>query len=145
MYVDTEILLQIYDLAEMINQSEEAAEYIKNKEVVEKDLQIAQLKEELTKEKKQFEEVKRFGQYHPDYQEIKSKLDQTLLTIEQNENIQKFKKAENRLDDLLYQVTHILGQSISKSIKIGRNDAEEENGCAIGSCNTCSLSGSCII
>lgn len=145
MYVDTEVLLQIYDLAEMINQSEEAAEFLKNKEVVEKDLQIIRLKEILAKEKKQFEEVKRFGQYHPDYQEIKSKLDQTLLIIEQNENIQKFKKAENRLDDLLYQVAHILGQSISKSIKIGRNDAEEQNGCAIGSCSSCSLSGNCII
>lgn len=146
MNLDSEVLLQTYDLADMIIASEETMEYLKYKQALDKDPKVIELKKKLGKEKEEFEEAERFGQFHPDYNKIMGKVKQTIKDIEEIEVVRKYLKAEEKLDDLLYSVSKILATAISDSIKIPKNEVlPEGEACVTGGCNTCGIQESCSI
>jgi len=146
MDIDTDIILQTYDLADMINQSEEVMEYQKYKIAMDNDPEVIQLKKRLAKEKDQFEEVQRFGHFHPSYHEVKDRVDLTLAAVANNETVKKYKQAEENLEELLYMVSETIAHSVSKSIKVpGKLDLGGSSSCSTGGCSSCSLGNSCAI
>ncbi|GBF12555.1 YlbF family regulator [Tepidibacillus sp. HK-1] len=146
MNLDTDVILQTYDLADMINRSKEVMEYLQYKQALEKDPEVIALKKKLQKEKESFAEVQRFGRFHPSYHEVKQRIDQVLTELDQLETVKQFKKAEENLDQLFYLISRTIAHSISKSIKVPRNgDALLGGSCSTGSCSSCGLSGVCAI
>lgn len=146
MNIDSEILLQTYNLADMLNQSQAAIDYLKYKSLVEEDVEVKRLKKNLRDAKLLYEETERFGKFHPDYNEAKIKIDKVLAEINSHELIKQFKRAEEELNQLFYSVSNTLAGSISKSIKVPRNDnLLDEPFCSTGSCTSCGLKGSCLI
>lgn len=146
MNIDSEILLQTYDLLDMINNSDELMTYFKYKGLVDEDEELKNLRKELRKANELYEETQRFGHFHPNYDDAKERIDKILIEINKNPNYNHYKKAEDELNDLFYLISNTLASSISTSIKVPKyNDLITGDSCSTGNCSSCGIKGSCSI
>lgn len=130
-----ELIEQSYELASMINQSQEVAQYLEAKQRMEQDEEAARLLRLFELKKEAYEEVQRFGKYHPDYTRISTEVRELKRSIEMLDSIQAFKKAETRLDEMLYLVSRTIANAVSESVKVPSNNPFLEamsQGCGTG-------------
>jgi cell fate (sporulation/competence/biofilm development) regulator YlbF (YheA/YmcA/DUF963 family) len=136
------ILENAEQIAEMIKQSEIAAYYTscldklkKNKETQKKIRNFIQLKEK-------YEEVQRFGPYHPDYKKVMKDVREVKRIMDLDEHVAEFRKAENDLQGLLDEVSVIIGRAVSDQIKVptGNPFFDNHSNCGSGGCGS---GGSC--
>ena len=96
------------------------------------------------KMKEHYEDVQRFGKYHPDYQSIMKNIREQKRAIDLNEKVAKLKIAENDFQDLLDQVSLIIGKSVSDAVKVPvsnpffNTDSSCGSGCGTGGGCSCS-------
>lgn len=134
------ILMQAYDVGDLINRSQEAADYLYWKQVLEQDTNAQEGIRRLAKLKDLFEETQRFGHFHPNYHEALDKVKAAENELAELESVSRFKDAEERLDDLLYTVSETIARAVSDSIKVPSNQLlPNEGGCSHGG----SCSGKC--
>ncbi|MBO8163182.1 MAG: YlbF family regulator [Brevibacillus sp.] len=121
--LDMAVLIdEAYLLARMINESQEVAEYLEAKQRMEQDAEAQRLRRLFEQKKEQYEEVQRFGKYHPDFTRISAEVREAKRALEMLDSVQAFKRAENRLDDLLYEVSRTIADAVSTSIKVPSNN-----------------------
>ena len=146
MDIESNVIIQTYELADLINQSEEMQNYKKYQELLDQDEQVMELKKSLNKAKILFDEARRFGHFHPNYHEAKEKVEKLVIELDQLPAVQSFKQAEQELDDLLYLISKTIAHSISPSILVPKEDGVAGgSSCGVGSCNSCGISNSCAI
>lgn len=136
-----ELIMESAMLSEMINQSQEVAAYLRAKKQLEEDAQAQQLLAEFEKKKAAYEDVQRFGKYHPDYEKISTEVRQLKRSVEMLDTVQAFKRAEDALDSLLYQVSRTIADAVSDTIKVPSNNPFLEakaGGCGTGGSCGCS-------
>jgi len=92
--------------------------------------------------KEQYEDVQRFGKYHPDYQHVMKSIRVQKRALDMNERVATLKLAENELQDLLDEVSLLLGKTVSESVKVPVSNPffAAASSCSTGSCGT---GGSC--
>jgi cell fate (sporulation/competence/biofilm development) regulator YlbF (YheA/YmcA/DUF963 family) len=137
-----ELILQSHELSRMINQSREVSEYLNAKRRMEQDEEAQRLLSLFEKKKVQYEDVQRFGKYHPDYDQISKEVRQLKREIEMLNSVQAFKRAEDQLDQLLYQVGRTIADAVSGSIKVPSNNPfleAKSSGCGTGGSCGCSV------
>lgn len=136
-----EILDHAVQLAAMIIQSEEAENYRQclyklknNKETQAKIRSFVKMKEH-------YEDVQRFGKYHPDYKNVMISVRELKREMDLDVNVAEFRKAENDLQAILDEVSVIIGYSVSKQIKVptGNPFFDSTSSCGGG----CGSGGSC--
>lgn len=136
-----EILGQSEQLSNMILQSDIVEYYYsclynikRNKETQRKIKAFANAKE-------LYEEVQRFGRYHPDYQRVMKSIRELKREMDMDEHVAEFKKAENDLQALLDEISVIVGRSVSEKIKVptGNPFFDSSSSCGGG----CGSGGSC--
>lgn len=136
-----EILGQSEQLSNMILQSDIVEYYYsclynikRNKETQRKIKAFANAKE-------LYEEVQRFGRYHPDYQRVMKSIRELKREMDMDEQVAEFKKAENDLQALLDEISVIVGRSVSEKIKVptGNPFFDSSSSCGGG----CGSGGSC--
>ncbi len=92
---------------------------------------------EFVKMKELYEDVQRFGRYHPEYKQIMTKTRELKREMDLDENVANFRKAENDLQSLLDQISVILSQAVSDSIKVNTGNPFFDTGSACsGGCGT---------
>lgn len=134
------ILMQAYDMGDMINASAEVADYLYWKSQVESNAEVKQLQALFVKKKELFDECQRFGHYHPSYHEAMAQVEEVQAQLEGIEAVSRFKAAEERLDNLLYTVSATIAHAVSDSIKVpSNNPLPAKGGCSSGG----SCSGNC--
>lgn len=125
------------ELSRMILQSEQAEQYRQayhavydNKELAAEITAFARLKE-------LYEEVQRFGKYHPDYKDVMKRIRVDKRKLDLNEKVAELRLAENELQDLIDQVSFIIGRSVSEAVKIPSSNPffSSDSSCG-GSCGT---------
>ena len=125
------------ELSRMILQSEQAEQYRKayhavydNKDLANEIVAFARLKE-------LYEEVQRFGKYHPDYKDVMKRIRVDKRKLDLNEQVADLRLAENELQDLIDQVSFIIGRSVSEAVKIPSSNPffSSDSSCG-GSCGT---------
>ena len=89
--------------------------------------------------KEKYEEVQRFGKYHPDYKPVMSQVRVVKREMDLDDNVAAFKMAENDLQALLDEVSIIIGHSVSEHIKVPTGSAFFETSHSSG----CGTGGSC--
>lgn len=137
------LLLCAYDLGDSINQSAEVAEYLYWKSAVNEDEEVKQITRRFDKAKILFEECQRFGRFHPDYNEAKDKVKQIERELSEIESVRRFKLAEQIVDEMLYDVSRTIAESVSDNIKVPGNEKAAGGG-SCGSGGSCSCgSGGC--
>ena len=88
-------------LASMILQSEAAEHYRECYKRLQEDEEAGRIIASFTKIKEQYEDVQRFGKYHPDYKEISKKMRDIKRELDLHDTVADFKKAETELQSIL--------------------------------------------
>lgn len=89
-----------------------------------------------------YEEVQRFGKYHPDYSTVMKNIRVTKRKLDMVDEIATLKVAENELQDLLDEVSLLIGKSVSEGVKVPVSNpffASSGSSCGSG----CGTGGSC--
>jgi len=129
-------------LGKMILQSDVMKEYNESRLDLKNDKQAQQLIKAFNDIKVHYEDVQRFGRYHPDYNEIMTKVRSTKREMDMNEKVAKFKVAERRLQQFLDSISEIVAKSISEQIKVPKDGAAlTDTGCS--SSGGCGSGGAC--
>lgn len=93
--------------------------------------------------KEKYEEVQRFGKYHPDYKQVMGQIRVAKREVDLDPVVAAFKLAENDLQALLDEISILLGGAVSKHIKVPTGnpffDSLSGSGCSGG----CGTGGSC--
>lgn len=136
-----EILDEVDQLTAMILQSEEVEHYLSCKNRVKQDPEAQRLIKTFIKKKEQYEEVQRFGKYHPDYAKVTKEIREWKRKVDMHDTIVEFKKAEGDLQNLLDEISVMIGRSVSEHVKISTGNPffESSSGCGGG----CGTGGSC--
>ena len=106
------------ELNAMILSSKQAEELRKARNAVYSNEQLTSQIREFNKMKEHYEDVQRFGKYHPDYHTIMKKIREMKRAIDLDETIATLKIAENDFQDLLDEVSLIIGKSVSEAVKV---------------------------
>jgi len=134
-----EILSEAETLARMVVESDVAEEYRKCYIKMHSDPDTQRKVRAFMRMKEQFEEVQRFGRYHPDYKRINKETREAKREMDLDENVASFRRAENALQDLLDQISLLIGRSVSEHIKVPTGNPFFDSSCSGG----CGTGGSC--
>lgn len=126
-------------LAKMVLESDIAEHYRiclnnmkKNKETQRKIRRFVSLKE-------LYDEVQRFGKYHPDYKRVMLQIREYKREMDLDPYVAEFKLAENDLQNLLDEVGKLIGGAVSEQIKVPTGNPFFDTGHGAG----CGSGGSC--
>lgn len=136
-----EILDRTEELSEMVLQSDVVEYYFSCLNKVRTNRETQRKIKSFIKEKELYEEVQRFGRYHPDYQKVMRNIRELKREMDMDDHVAEFKKAENDLQALLDEVSVIIGKSVSENIKVptGNPFFDSSSSCGGG----CGSGGSC--
>lgn len=134
-----QLLDEAEQLASFVVNSEIAEQYRRSYNILKNDIEAQELIYRFTKIKDLYEDVQRFGKYHPDYRKITKELRDTKRDLDLNETISTFKKSENDLQSLLDEISVELGQAVSVHIKVPTGNPFFESSCGGG----CGSGGGC--
>jgi cell fate (sporulation/competence/biofilm development) regulator YlbF (YheA/YmcA/DUF963 family) len=135
-----EILDSADELSQWILNSDVAENYrkslykLRNNNETQRKIQI------FTRMKESYEEVQRFGRYHPDYKTVMKEIRELKRDMDMDDNVAEFRRAENELQDLLDKVSQIIGYSVSKNVKVPTGNPFFSGSSCGGGCGT---SGGC--
>jgi cell fate (sporulation/competence/biofilm development) regulator YlbF (YheA/YmcA/DUF963 family) len=134
------ILDEAEQLAKAVVCSDIAERYRECHHALQKNQEAQTLIKQFIALKERYEEVQRFGKYHPDFTSVSAQMREMKRAVDLHETIVAFKKAENELQKLLDEVSTIIGMEISTSIKVPTgNPFFDAGGCGGG----CGSGGSC--
>ncbi|WP_391120752.1 YlbF family regulator [Psychrobacillus sp. L3] len=129
-------------LCKMILSSEQFYRYLDAHSAVYTNSNIVSEINHFAKLKDQYEEVQRFGKYHPDYSTVMKDIRVTKRKLDMVDEIATLKVAENELQDLLDEVSLLIGKSVSEGVKVPVSNpffASSGSSCGSG----CGTGGSC--
>ncbi len=130
------LLTQAYEVGDLINASSEVALYLHWKQVLEQSKEVQHITRKLQQKREIYDDCQRFGHFHPDYHAAMGEVEQVERELNQLEVVQQFKKAEEELDELLYQISETIAHAVSNSIKVPSNKLiPSGGGCSGGSCS----------
>ncbi|KJL04096.1 MULTISPECIES: YlbF family regulator [Priestia] len=136
-----ELLDESDHVANMVLQSDVAENYRQCLYRLNKDSHAQALIAEFVKIKEQYEDVQRFGKYHPDYKTVTRQVRDVKRQVDLHATIAAFKKAENELQKLLDEISVILGQAVSEHVKVPTGNPFFDTGSSCG--GGCGSGGSC--
>lgn len=135
---ELQMMMAAYELGDMINQSVEVAEYMRWKQIVDASSEIQDKIRVLAKKKEMFAECERFGHFHPEYHRALDEVKAAEKDLEQFEAVRQYKDAEQKLDELLYDLSKLIAHSVSESILVPSNDPlHKSGGCGSGGACRC--------
>lgn len=143
MHASSESILLIdeaIELAKMIVRSDIVEKYRETKKALTSDKQAQQIIQQFVETKELYEDVMRFGKYHPDYREISMRMRKIKRELDLNEKVAEFKKAERELQQLLDEISIRIGHSVSEYIKVPTGNPYFD---ALSCSSGCGSGGSC--
>lgn len=145
----TAILDETDRLNELILHSQEARQYRLCKLRMDQDEEAQACVQQFIAKKELFEEVERFGKYHPDYARVKQEMRVIKRSLDMNEHVARFKKAEKELENIMADISKTIAHAVSETIKVPTGNAFFDEaavnggcgsgggGCGDGGCSTC--------
>lgn len=124
-------------LSNMIIQSDVMEAYRQSQKELKEDKHAQKLIRAFLKIKKDYEEIQRFGRYHPDYNAIMTEVRKAKREMDMHEKVASFKVAERNLQQLLDDISEFVAHSVSEQIKVPREGALLTGGCGCGSGGGC--------
>ncbi|MFJ5771283.1 YlbF family regulator [Psychrobacillus sp. NPDC093180] len=129
-------------LCTMVLSSEQFCHYLNAHRAVYTNSNLVREINHFTKLKDQYEEVQRFGKYHPDYSKVMKDIRVTKRKLDMVDEIATLRVAENELQDLLDEVSLLIGKSVSEGVKVPVSNpffASSGSSCGSG----CGTGGAC--
>ncbi|QLK86950.1 YlbF family regulator [Staphylococcus sp. 17KM0847] len=134
-----QVLDEIDALALLIRESDIYKRYHKAQKALMRDDEAQQHYQCFMDSKARYDEVGRFGRYHPDYHEVMLEVRRRKRVYECHETVAMFKQCEHDLQLLLDEVVTILAESVSEHVKVdaGTPLFNQGGGCGCGSGGSC--------
>lgn len=138
---NVDILQETYNFGEIITSSEVFQLYIEAKHDLEQDKEAQAMISNFKKMKEKYDEVQRFGKYHPDFRQVTKDVRELKRDLDTNTQIADFKKAETELESMLTEVSLLVANAVSSQIKVptGNPFFDTASSCGGG----CGSGGSC--
>ncbi|MEM5015419.1 YlbF family regulator [Metabacillus indicus] len=137
--------VQLLDEAELLGalvvQSEIAEDYRRTLDTLRKDKSAQKVIAHFVEIKNLYEDVQRFGKYHPQYKEITKAMRDAKRELDLHDAVSAFKKAEKELQNLLDEISVELGTAVSQNIKVPTGNPFFDSGSSCG--GGCGSGGSC--
>lgn len=135
---------------ELLDQSDQLATMILNSTIMDQyrraytDLKNDDIAQNLITEfnnlKSDYEDIQRFGTYHPDYRSIMRDVRRAKRKMDMNDKVATFKIVERELQQLLDEISESIAHSVSEQIKVPKDGAFlTDSGCGTG----CGTGGTC--
>ena len=135
-YVD--ILDHSEVIAKMVLESDVMEAYRETKLDLEQDQEAQKLIKAFNNIKGHYEDVQRFGRYHPDYNQIMKDVRLRKREMDLHDKVAAFKRAERELQKLLDEISEYIAYSVSDEIKVPKEGALfTESGCGHGGACGC--------
>lgn len=134
-----DMIQEAEQLGEIIIRSEVFHEYIEAKQKMESNEEAQRLIADFLKWKQAYEEVERFGKYHPDYKEITKNVRKAKRAMDVHEVVAHFRKTERELEQLLHEIAKEIAHAVSPAIKVPNGNPFFDSACGTG----CASGGSC--
>lgn len=133
-----DVLDRAQNLSEYILQSSLVEQYLDTREKMYQDPSAKEAIAFFNGLKEKYEEVQRFGKYHPDFKQVTRQVREAKKQLENIPTVSAFKKAEEELDEVLYLVGRIVANAVSEKIKVLSNNplAAMGSGCGSGGCGS---------
>lgn len=128
------------ELAEIMLSSEIVASYRKAHADVYSDAELAKSIQSFVEMKERYEEVQRFGRYHPDYNIVMKSIRVQKRELDLNEQVAALRVAENDVQHLFDEVGSIIARSVSDAVKVPTGSAYFTSSSCSGGCGS---GGSC--
>jgi cell fate (sporulation/competence/biofilm development) regulator YlbF (YheA/YmcA/DUF963 family) len=106
------------ELAKMVWQSELAENYHRCLYNVQQDKEAQELIRAFQSIKERYDEVQRFGKYHPDYRKVTLETRELKRKVDLHETIHAFKQAEDEIQKTLDEISVMIGHSVSQNVKV---------------------------
>lgn len=136
MYFDDEIIKILDEADELNNMILRSESYLKYKHsyiALQENNEVQALKSRFLKSKEKYDEVNRFGRYHPDYHSVMLSTRKLKKAYDMHPEVANVKQLETDLQSLLDDIQIIIASSISKSIKVETgNPFFEQHNCSTG-------------
>ena len=113
----TTIYIQAYELAEAIRNSDLFQTYKRLQVELTEDPEMNALMEQFKKKQEAFEEVNRFGSYHPDFGRVKKAYQDIKIELMKHHKFKHFKRIEKELETTIFQIEEALQQLVDVSNK----------------------------
>ncbi|MCZ2258897.1 YlbF family regulator [Sporosarcina sp. G11-34] len=131
------------ELTDILLSSEVVDSYRQAHAAVYTDVELAKSIREFTVMKERYEEVQRFGRYHPDYNIVMKSIRVQKRELDLNEQVAELRIAENDVQQLFDEVGAIVARSVSESVKVPAGSAfftssSCDSGCGSGGSCSCS-------
>lgn len=133
------ILDDAEELGKIVFDSDVMKDYLEKKASLEQDEEAQKLIKVFNDIKEHYEDIQRFGRYHPDYQEIMKKVRSTKRAVDMHESVAVFKVAERNLQSLLDDISEMIAFSVSNQIKVPKDGALLTD----SGCSSCGSGGAC--
>ncbi|CDQ40228.1 MULTISPECIES: YlbF/YmcA family competence regulator [Virgibacillus] len=135
-YVD--ILDRSEELGRMVLDSDVMEAYNQSQKELNQDPKAQELIQAFSDIKTHYEDVQRFGRYHPDYNSIMKEVRKAKREMDMNDKVASFKIAERNLQQLLDEISNYVAHSVSEQIKAPKDGAAlTDSGCGCGSGGGC--------
>jgi cell fate (sporulation/competence/biofilm development) regulator YlbF (YheA/YmcA/DUF963 family) len=128
------------ELTGMFLSSEAIADYRKAYNAVYSDAVLVKEIQAFTEMKERYEEVQRFGKYHPDYHIVMKSIRVQKRELDLNERVAALRLAENDVQYVLDEIGSIIAKSVSDAVKVPAGSAFFSDSSCGSSCGT---GGSC--
>lgn len=136
-----DVLDKADELVEFIIHSDVVQKYKEAKYAMETDEVAQSYIKEFEDLKDHYNDVQRFGMYHPDYYEIMRTVRSAKRKMDMHDKVAAFKVAERELQQFLDEISEIIARSASEHIMVPKDGAAlTDSGCSSGSCGS---GGSC--
>ena len=137
-----EILEEASVLVQMIEQSKPMNQYVKTLRAMREDDALMKRVNHFNDLKERYEEVQRFGTYHPEYSNVIQEVRQVKRELDLHEKVAAFQKAEDEMQRLLDAISFRLARAVSPAVKVDSGNPFYQT--ATTSCDIgCSASGTC--
>ncbi|GAB4072331.1 YlbF family regulator [Barrientosiimonas marina] len=128
-------------VSNMVLKSDVMESYQDAREALNNDAEAQQLIKAFNDMKEQYDEVQRFGRYHPDFNKIMKEVRTAKREMDMHEKVAQFKIAERNLQKMLDDISEYIAFSVSDGIKAPKDGAAlTDAGCGSGGSCGCSAS-----
>jgi cell fate (sporulation/competence/biofilm development) regulator YlbF (YheA/YmcA/DUF963 family) len=115
--MNDKILENTYELINEIKSGKTYKRLLELKSIIEQDEELVKLIEKFNKIKTQYDEVLKYGKYHPDLKKVQIELSKIKETLYSNVIIVEYKELEKKLQSNLDLISSEIATSVSSKIK----------------------------
>ncbi|MCK5762021.1 MAG: YlbF family regulator [Candidatus Izimaplasma sp.] len=107
----------VYELVDEIKNSETYIRLLELKDLMDTDTATIKLITDFNEDKTKYNEVSKYGEYHPDLKEVKIALSKSKEALFANETISEYKKLEKEVQKILDNISRRIARSVSLKVK----------------------------